>query len=185
MATVAGLTPQAGCRHIRSMLGRHARTPAEQAAAIEGNLRSDADILGVLHQSNVAEIDAGRVAQQRTSDGEVRSFANTMVMDHTTLDRNGTALAARLGMTPNLSDNTVPHLAEEELEELNEAGGNFDRVYIQYQIDDHLRTLNIVDFSIGRASRAEVRAALQNQIRPAVSAHLTRAQNIQARIGAP
>ncbi len=150
-------------------------------------ITSDANIFALTHESNLGEIQAGQVAQQRASDVEVQAFAQRMITEHTTLDQEGTALAQQLAVTPVLPDSNLPRLQQQELAQLSAvpAGGAFDQQYIAQQITAHQRTLALVDASIERAQAAELRAALQSRVRPHVAAHLETAQDIQGRIGEP
>jgi predicted outer membrane protein len=65
------------------------------------------------------------------------------------------------------------------------AGGSnaFDRAYIAQQVTAHARTLAIVDAAIARGTQAELKTALQSQVRPSVAQHLQMAQQIQQRLG--
>jgi predicted outer membrane protein len=73
------------------------------------------------------------------------------------------------------------------MDALNAAGSGsaFDRLYMASQVMDHQRTLAIVDASINAAQRPELRAMLQNQVRPPVAMHLQQAQSLSARVGNP
>jgi putative membrane protein len=160
---------------------------SQEAAQIAVTVRSDANIMGVMHTSNLGEITAGTVASTKAADAEVKAFATQMVNDHTTLDAQGNALAASLAITPVLPDNQLPTLIAAESDTLNTtpAGNSFDRVYMASQVRDHVRTLALIDASILIAQDAQLRALLQNVARPSVAMHLQMAQTIQARIGTP
>ena len=118
VGTVAARTPDsgadgrgAGVRTITMPGSPTAPYPVEAPAARarhspEANLgtrlaataTSDAQIVGLLHQSNASEIAAGQLAQQRAQDAAVKSFAQQMVSEHTALDTRGNALATQAGM---------------------------------------------------------------------------------------
>ncbi|MGZ8378723.1 MAG: DUF4142 domain-containing protein [Gemmatirosa sp.] len=148
---------------------------------------TDANIFALMHESNLGEIMAGTVALARAQTTEVRAFANMMIAMHNTLDTAGQNLALRLGVTPALPDSTLSRIQAQEMTTLQAtpAGLTFDQVYISQQVVAHRRTLALIDAAIPRAQRAELRALLQDQARPAVAAHLQQALNIQSRIGSP
>jgi predicted outer membrane protein/methionine-rich copper-binding protein CopC len=148
---------------------------------------NDANIFALLHESNLGEIMAGTIALQRALNAEVRSFAQMMIAMHNVADTAGQNLALRLGVSPVLPDSTLPRIQQAEMATLaaTPAGPLFDRVYISQQIVAHRRTLALIDASIPRAQRAELRAFLQDVVRPAVAAHLEQALQIQSRIGTP
>jgi putative membrane protein len=152
-------------------------------------MRTDAHAVGLLHASNQAEIQAGTVAQSRTQNADVRAFAAQMVRDHTQLDQQGSALATRLGLTPTLPDSTLPRMQTEAMTALGGTAGaatpdqGFDVAYMTGQVADHQRTLAIVDAAIAQAQNAELRTALQTEVRPAVAQHLQMAQQLLQKLG--
>jgi putative membrane protein len=158
-------------------------SPAAQSAQAGKSVRDDANIFALLHTSNMGEVTAGMLAQQRATDTAVKAFGGMMVTEHSALDQQGNALAQQLGVTPALPDSTLPRLQRVEADSLRAATARFDRMYIGQQIIAHQRTLDLVDASIAMAQHAELKTALQQQVRPAVSAHLARAREIQSRIG--
>jgi putative membrane protein len=187
VATLAGL---AACSTMRSIGIGGGTSPNQQASDVSASVRSDADIMGVLHMSNVQEISAGNLAQQRAQDVEVRNFGALMVRDHSNLDQQGSNMAQQWGVTPttpSVANSVLSSSAQAEMDMLNRAsnGSDFDRAYVQSQVTDHQRTLAIVDASISGAQRAELRTMLRDRVRPAVASHLSMAQNLQGRIGRP
>jgi putative membrane protein len=188
LGAAAALTTLAACSSMGSMFGMGGgMSPTQQAADVNASVRSDADIMGVLHQSNLGEINAGNVAQSRASDQAVRDFAAMMIRDHTNLDRQGASMAQQWGVGMSMPSNSLPQLQQTEMQALNSArnGAAFDRVYMASQVMDHQRTLAIVDGAINTAQRPELRTMLRDQVRPPVAMHLQMAQNIQSRIGTP
>src|SRR3954471_7219524 len=90
LSAVAAISTIVACSSMGPLAGiTNGMSPNQQASDVSASVRSDADIMGVLHQSNVGEINAGSVAQSRASDQAVRDFAAMMVRDHTNLDRQG------------------------------------------------------------------------------------------------
>jgi len=156
-----------------------------QSARVGISVRDDAQIFGALHASNVGEITSAMTAQQKGTDSAVKSFASMMMSEHSNLDQQGTALAQQIGVTPSAPDSTLNVQQRTEADALRSAaaGAQFDRLYISQQITDHQRTLNLIDESIARAQRPELKTALQSQVRPAVTQHLARARQIQSSLG--
>jgi len=160
--------------------------PEDVTEQVVNSIQSDAHIMGVMHESNLGEIEAGQLAVQRASDAEVKTFATTMITQHTQLDAQGTALATQLGIPPALPDNTLPAEQDREAVQLSAVTGTtFDRTYIAQQVTAHTRTLALVDASIAEAQQAALRTMLQSTVRPMVAAHLATAQQIRTRIGSP
>jgi predicted outer membrane protein len=94
--------------------------------------------------------------------------------------------ASRVSLNAELPTRRLPSLQSAEMTALNAAAATnaFDRVYIAQPINDHERTLTLVDASLARATRPEIVTMLQ-QARPKIVAHLDMAPSIQATIGQP
>lgn len=180
-------------------------TPEAQTTQIINSIKSDSNIFGVLHWSDVGEINAGKVAAFSGSDTAVRNFANQMVTDHTTLDSTAFVLSQQLSIKPLLSDSTLPQAVEAQQDTLQNLARNpapdstaasgdsttvpppsaFDRTYIAEQVADHVRTLAIIDASMKVVQNQALRDMLQSAVRPVIAMHLQMAQVIQSRIGTP
>ncbi|MDF1502762.1 DUF4142 domain-containing protein [Roseisolibacter sp. H3M3-2] len=92
----------------------------------------------------------------------------------------GTTDTTRAGAAAN------PHAGHDMSAGAMSAGGGasaFDRAYVAQQVAAHARTLALVDAAIARGENAELKTALQSQVRPAVAAHLEEARALQARVG--
>lgn len=148
-------------------------------------LQGDADILGALHQSNVNEINAAKMAQMTSTDAGVRAFAAQMVSDHTTLDQQDSMLATQLGIPPTLGDSTTARGGSAEMDNLRARSGSaaFDVAYIGSQVQDHMQSLAIVDSSRKVAQNPALRTALVKLIRPVIARHLQMARSVRDRIG--
>ena len=160
--------------------------PQDVTTQVIKSIQNDSHIMGVLHDANGGEIQAGQFAGQRGTDAEVKAFGGMMVVDHTTLDITGAALATRLGLMPTAPNTLLQSQQDREMSQLLQATGtSFDKSYIAQQVVAHTRTLAIVDAAIAEARQAEVRTLLQSEVRVRVAAHLARAQQLAARIGTP
>ena len=158
--------------------------PKDTAGGIANAARSDADIFGLMHEANRAELQAGQLALQISSNADVKSFATTMLTEHGAIDTELESLATQLNITPTVPSNALQKLQDSELDGIaGLSASNFGVHYMALQVDVHLRTLTLVDAFIAKAQQAALRTALQNDIRPHLVAHLAAAQEFKARIG--
>lgn len=162
---------------------RGARIDADRQPPIV-EMQGDAEILGTLHQSNVNEINAAKMAQTTSSDAGVRAFANQMVSDHTTLDQQDSILATQLGLPPTLGDSITARQGSAEMSNLRARSGGaaFDVAYIGAQVQDHMQALAIVNSSRKVAQNPALRTALIKLIRPVIARHLQMAKSVRDRI---
>lgn len=158
----------------------------DTAGGIASAARSDADILGLMREANRAELQAGQLALQISTNADVKSFATIMLAEHTAVDAELESLATQLNITPTVPSDALQKLQDSEIDGI--AGlseTNFGFHYISLQVTVHERTLTLVDAFIAKAKQATLRTALQNDVRPHIVVHLAAAQELRTRIGSP
>ena len=152
--------------------------------AMPGATMSDADLLGVWHTINHSEIDAGQLARDRASCEEVLAYASRMVYDHKMHMQNADQLAHRIGMEPHKPAlaSTFENAHQKAMEELRDnAGLNFDKSYIGYQITLHQQAINLVNDAVEWVNDPQVKRFLGEAV-PDLQSHLEAAQSVQRRI---
>src|SRR5688572_16003329 len=60
---------------------------------------NDAQIASIVVTANQVDIDAGKLAISRSTNDEVKGFAQLMVTDHTAVNKSATDLAGKLKVT--------------------------------------------------------------------------------------
>jgi putative membrane protein len=167
-------------------LGACASTASNTArsADVASTAQSDERTLAILHRSDVGEISAAMVAQRRATDSAVKAFAAMMISEHTKLDEQGNRLAQEIHASATLPDSTLPGIlsADSIALQLTANPAAFDRTYMTQQVAAHQRTLEVVDVGLRNSKDAQVKTALESQVRPAVARHLALAREIQSRL---
>lgn len=144
---------------------------------------SDAQIAGIVVTANTVDINAGKLAEKKAHNKEVKTFAKQMVTDHTGVNKQATALVKKLKVTPEDSD-TSKSLKEggdanlAKLKGLKDA--SFDKEYVDNEVTYHQTVIDALDKTlIPNAKNAELKDMLV-KVRPAFVAHLEHAKQIQA-----
>lgn len=85
--------------------------------------------------SNMLEIEAGKLAQQRATNPQVKEFANMMVKDHTAASQEMRQLATSKNITlpDSMSNDHMDHMRD--LRE--KRGADFDRAYMDRMVSAH------------------------------------------------
>jgi predicted outer membrane protein len=65
---------------------------------------TDPQIAAIVVAANTVDIEAGKLAQSKTKNDKVRQFAETMVNDHTAVNKAAVELVTKLGVTPEERD---------------------------------------------------------------------------------
>ena len=172
-AMVGGATPDTGM-----MGGAATATPGAPGAM------SDEQIMSQVGGSNGIEIAAGEIAADKATNADVKQFARDMVEEHQRLQAQADSLATSLNVTPETAPDSAAQALEEARNRLNEqaAGAEFDRMYMEMQVQAHENTLDQLNQASSATQNAEVRMLLQNAI-PVVQQHLDRARQILNGLG--
>lgn len=156
---------------------------ANQRSAAPAQVLSDEQIAAVTNAANTGEIDQARVAESKAQDARVKQFAHMMIAHHTKAKEQQAKLLKKLNVAEaeNPKSDAVRDHSQKLVSSLQSATGpQFDRAYIDLQVNEHEDVLDTIDnVLIPNARHAELRAALQ-KLRPQVAAHLQMARDIQA-----
>ena len=148
---------------------------------------SDADIAQIMTTANQGEIDQANAALSKASSADVRAFAQMMVNDHTSALNSLSSLLTSRNITPSTSNDIASTLQSGSRQTVSNlstySGADFDRQYINAQVDVHQWLLTQLDNSIIPSARDRRLRDLLTQQRAAVSSHLDRARQIQGTLG--
>jgi len=155
-------------------------------AHAQGGAPNDAQIAHIVVTANQVDIDAGKLAASKTSNADVKTFAQQMVTDHTGVNKQATELVTRLKVTPedNATSQSLKSGGDANLATLKGlSGAAFDKAYVDHEVAYHQAVLDAVDkVLIPSASNADLKALLV-KVRPAFVAHLEHAKHVQASLG--
>lgn len=171
--TVAAATPATGGAGTGSM------------EATSDMPRSDSDILTMVSLSNDAEVSSSRLAQTKATNAQVKAFAKQMVTEHTTMQKQGQQIARALQVegTGTQASQDKMEMKDDKLSDLEgKSGADFDRAYMDMQVQAHERTLNELQQYQNMAQNAQLKQMITKAI-PAVQGHLQKAQQIRQQLG--
>jgi putative membrane protein len=158
-----------------------ADTTAMAAAAPPAATWTDANIVALLDEANMSDSVAGAVAATKGTAAAVRDFGKRMMRDHHTLRAQGQALAKKLNVTPAApADDAVTPAAQKEMDTLNSTakGKDFDRAYIDAEVDMHKAVLGLATKAAQQTQTAELKNLIQKAA-PVIQGHLDKAESIQ------
>jgi len=142
--------------------------------------KSDQKLLTDMAMANMAEVEAGKLAVQKTQSDQVKSFAQQMVDDHSKgLDEVKKVASAKNVTLPTELDSKHKAL----IAKLNGLSGDkFDRTYMeQAGVKAHHEAHNLVTKAENSAKDGEVKA-LAVQLQPTIQQHMTNADSLNASI---
>jgi putative membrane protein len=177
----AGETPSSD-----TTMAMSGQTDTASNAAASGGL-TDANIVALLDEANMADSAAGAYALKKATDPAVKSFARLMMGEHHALRAQGQQLAKRLNVTPELPANDpLKPAAQAEMTALKAApkGAQFDRTYIEQEIGIHKAVIDVAEKGHDAAQNQELKQLIE-QAKPVIEKHLKQAENIQKKLGRP
>ena len=141
-----------------------------------------ARIAAVATISNINEIDPSRLAVTNSQNPAIQQYARQMITEHTTLEMQLREMLNKkhIAEQDNALSLQLKRNAQPTLDSLrSKQGMEFDKAYVQQQIESHDVTLNTLDTSlIPLATDPDMKAMLQNTVRPAVVRHLAEIKRI-------
>jgi len=168
-----------GAAHLTAAGGRALHEPHTATPAAV----TDPQIAAIVVAANSVDIEYGKLALSKSKNDKVKQFADTMVKDHTAVNKSAVELVTRLGVTPEESETSrgLTASGEQTRARLGALSGDeFDREYIANEVAYHKLVIDAVDKTlIPNAKNAELKATLVS-VRPALVAHLEHAEHIQA-----
>ena len=144
---------------------------------------NDAQIASIVVTANQVDVDAGKLAASKATNPEVKKFAQTMVTDHTGVNKSAKDLVTKLHVKPedNPTAESLKKGGQENVAHLKTLKGDaFDKAYIEHEVAYHQQVIDAMDKTlIPSAQNAELKALLV-KVRPAFVAHLDHAKHVQS-----
>jgi putative membrane protein len=156
-------------------LNAHAQTPAPAAGDAQLHA-ADKSFITDGTQTVATQRDAARLADSRSSDREVKAFAEKLVADYTKLSDSMRAASPRgVDVPANDPDTAVLDSIK------NLRGADFDKTYIeQVALDGQQKTLSAFQAEIASGRNEELKKAA-TQALPVIQADYSKAQDLAKR----
>ena len=169
-------------RRIAVTAGALALVLAPATAASAAPSEQDTTYLRAAHQSNLAEIAGGRIAQQKGASQAVKDVGARFVEDHTRLDaalrETAAALDVDLPSAPNPEQRALAARYEAA------SGSEFDALYLATQMDAHMKAMRLGETELARGNDAQAKKVAQDAA-PVIASHHELLTDTAADLGVP
>ena len=156
---------------------------AVSSHALPQDKPNDAQIAGIVVAANTVDIDAGKLAEEKAKSPDVKKFAQRMVVDHTGVNKQASALVKKLNVTPEESSTSksLKSGGQDNLKKLRGLKGDaFDKAYVDHEVDYHQQVLDAIDKTLlPNAKNPELKGLIE-KVRPAIDDHLQHAKHMQS-----
>jgi len=146
-----------------------AKHPSETAGA-------DADFIQKAGQGGMAEVELSKLAEQKAKSGDVRKFAEHMVRDHTSNNRELEKIATKENIALPKDLDSEHAAIRDKLASLKDE--SFDKAYVDAMCTDHHKMDDLLKSSAGSVSSDELRSYIKKTT-PTVEAHLREANKLK------
>lgn len=130
---------------------------------------TDPQIAHIAYTAGELDIEAGKQALSKSTNKDVRAFADGMVSDHTTVNNKALDLVKKLNVTPedNATSRALSKAAAEKRAELSKLdGAAFDKAYMTNEVAYHKAVNNALETTlIPSASNPELKSLLQTGLK--------------------
>jgi putative membrane protein len=152
------------------------RSAAGKSDSAGKSSKADQRMMKDIAQANIAEIETGKLAQEKASKDEVKQFGKTMVDDHTKALSELQEIASKKGVELPTEPDAKHKATATALKALN--GENFDKQYMSMAgLSDHKKTHEMLQKVQRNATDPDLKAYAAKTL-PVVHGHLTTAQGI-------
>lgn len=141
--------------------------------------RVDAKFAVDVADGGMAEIEMGKLAQQKSANPQIKEFGAMMISDHSAANDKMKGIAKDKGITlpPGMGD--YQQKLRNELS--GKSGKDFDRGYVQAMIKDHKEDIKTFEVALKELRDTDLRTFASNTL-PILKKHLTAIQKIDSEI---
>lgn len=141
----------------------------------------DGEFVTKAAEGGMMEVELGRLATQRASSEEVKSFGQRMIDDHSQANQQLLQIANQKNLTV---PTTLPADKKAQYEEYAKlSGAEFDRAYMKHMVEDHQK--DIAEFEReSKNGKDDAVKGFASQTLPTLREHLQMAQQVATTVGA-
>ncbi len=136
--------------------------------------KADKEFVTKAAEGGAAEVQMAQLAQQKSSDASVKTFAQAMIDDHTPANAKLASIATSKGLTAPTEPSAAQQKMMAKLQGLD--GAKFDHAYIAGQVKSHQTMLKLFEHEATNGKDTDLKAFAEST-QPVIQKHITMAQN--------
>jgi putative membrane protein len=155
-------------------------TTAKQTASKQGAQASDQKFVMEAAKGGMAEVELGKLAQDKASSDQVKNFGKRMVDDHSKANDELQTLAKNKNITLPSDLDPKDKALKDRLSKLS--GAQFDRAYMSAMLRDHQKDVSEFKMESSNGKDPDVKAFASKTL-PTLEDHLKLAQQTEKAVG--
>ena len=140
----------------------------------------DADFYKKAAEGGMAEVEMGKLAQDKSSNANVKDFGSMMVADHSAANEKLKAIAAKKNVKLPTSPSVAQMAAKTKLELMS--GATFDKSYIKGMVQDHQEDIQEFETEANSGKDPDAKAFAAASL-PMLKMHLKKIEAVAAAHG--
>jgi len=153
---------------------------SSSSASSSASANADHDFIANAAKGNRAEVTLGKMVASKTTDPNVRQFAQQMVKDHSAALNELTQLAQSKNIT--LPEGLPDDATALQSKLSSDTGKTFDKDYLDAMVDDHKKDVSEFQDASQNAKDPDVKQWAAKTL-PTLQAHLDKVQQLDAKMG--
>jgi putative membrane protein len=167
----------------RSLLLAAALFPLSfMAGAAAAQSAASSEFIAKARATDAFEMEAGRIAERRSANADVKAFGAMMVKDHTDTTNALEHLLAKAKLPMDGKPTPNPTQAKILADLRSAPKKDFDRAYVHSQVSAHEEALKLMKAYGSQGDNADLRDAA-NKTAPMVEHHLDVARDLEFKVG--
>ena len=138
---------------------------------------SDKRFVEKASQGGVAEVQLGKLAEQKAQSPEVKKFGARMAKDHTAANDKLSSIASRKGIAAAADMDSSSKREYDRLSKLS--GAEFDQEYMKNMVSDHKKDIKEFQSEAKSGKDADIKNFAQSTL-PTLEDHLKQAESAEA-----
>jgi len=127
-------------------------------------------------EGNLAEVQMGKLAQEKGASDGVRSFGKQLEQDHAAANDKAQAAANQAGLTPPTEPSKKQKADYDRMSKLS--GEKFDRAFIKHMVTDHKKDIKEYE---QEAKKNDAASGYAQDALPTLQKHLQVAQSLETK----
>lgn len=169
-------------KRLAMLVGLVVLVLAPAGAASAAPSTQDTQYLQAIHQANLVEVSAGKMAQQKGVNQRVKDLGGQFVTDHTELDESVQETASEVGVTLPDKPTNDQQAVLNHLKGLN--GTAFDTQWVSMELIAHTRSIDATETEVAQGSDPAVVQVAQNAL-PVLQEHYRELVSLAEALGVP
>ena len=127
----------------------------------------------------MAEVELGKLAEQKANSAQVKDFARMMVEDHTLVNNNFKTIASKKSMELPTS---ITDDQRKDIDNLSKKSGkDFDKAYVDMMVEDHKKDITEFKDAEGKVADNDIKDFITSTL-PTLQKHLNAIQAIKSKM---